>query len=130
MSPSNVELARTGWEAFARGDLDALRPLLDPEVKWHGGDPSAPYACHSSQEVLAFMARANERQSPEGRMAAELVDVADFGDRVVVVIRPGDPVRAGELRANMTTFRNGKVIEMVAFESPEEALAAASGGAR
>ncbi len=76
------------------------------------------------------MARANERQSPEGRMAAELVDVADFGDRVVVVIRPGDPVRAGELRANMTTFRNGKVIEMVAFESPEGALAAASGGAR
>jgi ketosteroid isomerase-like protein len=123
MTPSNVELVRTAWEAFADGDLHALSPLLDPEVEWHGGDPSSPYACHNREEVLAFIVKAKERQSREGRLAAELVDVTEFGDQVVAVIRPAD--RDGELRANLTTFRDGKVIEMVGFESPEAALAAA-----
>jgi hypothetical protein len=44
---------------------------------------------------------------------------------VVVIMRPSG---AGEddphLRANVTTFRDGKVVEMVAYESPDEALAA------
>ena len=39
MSESNVELARGGYEAIMRGDLDAIGELLDPDVKWHGGDP-------------------------------------------------------------------------------------------
>lgn len=126
MTASNVELARRGFEAMARGDLDAIRPLLDPEVKWHGGDPSASGACHNSQEALAFMARAQKRRSREGRGLGELVDVIGVGDQVVVVIRPADPEEhATELRANLTTFRDGKVIEMVAFETQEAALAAA-----
>jgi ketosteroid isomerase-like protein len=36
-----VEIARRGFEAVMRGDLDVIGELLDPEVKWHGGDPSA-----------------------------------------------------------------------------------------
>lgn len=126
MTSSNLELARRGWEAVARGDLDAIRPLLHPDVKWHGGDPSAPYACHNSEEVLSFMARARERNSREGQFLGELVDVIDAGDQVVLVIRRPDD-EPGELRANLTTFRDGKVVEMVAFPSPEAALAATAG---
>ena len=100
-----------------RGDLDAIGELLDPEVKWHGGDPSAEGACRNRDEALAFMRRARSR-NPMG----ELVDVIDAGDRVVVVIRPHEQAK---LRANLTTFRDGKVIEMVAFETPEDALTAA-----
>ena len=72
------------------------------------------------------MARARETSAREGRGLAELVDVIDLGDRVVVVIRPPDAAEPGELRANLTTFRDGKVTEMVAFESPEAAIAAAT----
>lgn len=117
MSPSNVEIARCGFEAVMRGDFDAIGELLDPQVKWHGGDPSAEGACGNREEALAFMRRARSR-NPIG----ELVDVIDAGDRVVVVIRPA---RSAELRANLTTFRDGKVIEMVAYATPEDALAAA-----
>jgi hypothetical protein len=42
---------------------------------------------------------------------------------VVVVFRPPDA--PSELRANLTTFRGGKVVEMVAYPSPEAAIAAA-----
>ena len=50
------------------------------------------------------------------------MDVIGVGDQVVAVMRPPG---ADALRANLTTFRNGKFVEMVAFESPEAALAAA-----
>ena len=99
------------------GDLEAIGELLDPEVKWHGGDPSAEGACGNREQALAFMRRVRSR-NPMG----ELVDVIDAGDQVVVVMRPAN---GAELRANLTTFRDGKVIEMVAYETPEDALTAA-----
>ena len=34
MSPENVEIVRRGWEAWVRGDLDALLELCDPAVEW------------------------------------------------------------------------------------------------
>lgn len=70
----------------------------------------------SERVGLVFMRRVRSR-NPMG----ELVDVVDAGDPVVV-IRPHD---LAELRANLTTFRDGKVIEMVAYETPEDALTAA-----
>jgi ketosteroid isomerase-like protein len=61
-----------------------------------------------------------------GRGMGELVDVIGVGDQVVVIIRP--KVDGGGLRAptaNLTTFREGKAIEMVHYPDPEDALAAA-----
>jgi ketosteroid isomerase-like protein len=122
MAESNVELARRGFEAALRGDLDAIGELLAPEVSWHGGDPSAPGACHGRGEVLAFMRRSEVIRG--GRF--ELVDVVGAGDQVVVIMRPpsdgGEPASAV---ANLTTFRGGKVIEMVHYPNADDALAAA-----
>jgi ketosteroid isomerase-like protein len=124
MAESNVELVRHGWEAALRGDLDAIRDLLDPDVKWHAGDPSAAYACQNRDQALTFMARARGRGPLAERV--ELVDVVDAGDNVVVVTRrggaEGDP---GQLSANLTTFRDGRVVEMVHYADADEAIAAA-----
>ena len=122
MSESNVELVRRGYEAIARGDFELIEEILDPEVVWHGSDGPGTDSCHNRAEALQFMRAARRRGALE-----ELVDVIDAGDSVVVVMRPR---RSGEpddshLRANVTTFRDGKVIRMVAHESPEAALAAA-----
>jgi ketosteroid isomerase-like protein len=121
MAETNVELARRGYEAALRGDLDAIRTLLDAHVKWHGGDPSAPGSCHNRDQALEFM-----RQALSRRGVGELVDVIGAGDKVVVVIRP--PVEEGgqaDPVANLTTFRDGKVVEMVHYPNPADALAAA-----
>jgi len=89
MAETNVELARRGYEAALCGDLDAILELLDPDVKWHGGDPSAPGACHNRDQALAFMRQARLRGG-----VGELVEVLDAGDRVVVIMRP--PAQEGE----------------------------------
>jgi ketosteroid isomerase-like protein len=121
MTESNAEIARRGFQAALSGDVDAIREFLDPDVQWHAGDPSAPGACTNREQALEFMRRARSR-----RRLGELVDVLDAGDKVVVIMRP--PSENGEptaLSANLTTFRNGKAIEMVHYPNPEDALAAA-----
>jgi ketosteroid isomerase-like protein len=121
MSTANVEAARRGYEAIVRGDLDAVGELLDPEVKWHAGDPTAEGTCQNREQALRFMSRP-ERPQPVGA----LMDVIDAGDRVVVIMRPpGSPSEPGLLHANLTTFRDGKVVEMIHYDDPQDALAAA-----
>lgn len=119
MSGSNAQLVREGFAAVERGDFDLIADLLDPEVKWHGGDPAS--GCQNREEALTFMRGAMRRTG------ARLVEVIEAGpDRVVVVLQPrgepGEPLPPR--RANVTTLRDGRVVEMVAYETPEQACAA------
>jgi ketosteroid isomerase-like protein len=121
MSATNLDIARRGYEAVARGDVEALRELLDPAVRWHGGDPDGAGGCQGADEVIAFIRQAQLRGP-----LPELVDVIAAGAQVVVVLRPAaEPGEEPVLRANLTTVRDGRVVEMVAHESPQDALAAA-----
>jgi len=117
---SNGELVRRGFEAARRGDLDALRELLHPDVRWHGGDPSAAGACANCEQALGVMGEARARGP-----LPELVDVIEAGEKVVVVLRHASGEGEGAIRANLTTFRDGRVVEMVHFPRLADALAAA-----
>jgi ketosteroid isomerase-like protein len=121
MSESNAELARRGYEAASRGDLEVIAGLLDDEVRWHGGDPSEPGACRNSGEALEFMRQAIARDG-----IGELVDVIEAGEQVVVILRSAGPGADEEtgLTANLTTFRAGKAVEMVHYSNAADALAA------
>jgi ketosteroid isomerase-like protein len=121
MAETNVEVAQRGFEAVLRGDFDLVSGLLDRDVKWHGGDPGAPGACHGREQALAFMRRARDRLGE-----LEVVDVVGAGDKVVVIMGPPAPDggRAWTV-ANLTTFRDGKVVDMVHYPDPDDALAAA-----
>ena len=121
MTESNLELARRGYEAVVRGDLEAVRELLDPDVKWHGGDPTAEYACRNREQAIAFMRQARTRAA-----MGEPVELIDAGEKVVVIMRrTADDGQSTELVANLTTFRDGKVVEMVHYPNPDDARAAA-----
>jgi ketosteroid isomerase-like protein len=120
VTETNVETARRGFEAALRGDLDAIGELLDPDVRWHGGDPSAPGACHNRDQALAFMRKSEVIRG--GRV--ELVDVVAVGDKVVVIMRPpsGGDEPAPPV-ANLITLRQGKVVEIVHYPNAADALA-------
>jgi ketosteroid isomerase-like protein len=117
VNESNSELARRGWEAAQRGDLETIGELLDPDVKWHGGDPSS--GCQNRVQTLEFMRRAASR-----RALPELVDVVGAGDKVAVILARPAEQGGKELVANVSTFRDGRVIEMVHYADANEALAA------
>jgi len=117
---SNLDRARAGYEAIMRGDLDAIRELLDPEVKWHGGDPA--YGCQNRKQTLHWM---TENWARQGGPPGEVVEFLDAGDKVVVIIRRTGDDGESELVANLTTFRDGKVVEMVHYPNPDDARAAA-----
>ena len=121
MTDTNTELARRGFEAIAHGDFDAIAELLDPDVKWHGGDPAD--GCQNREQALALDAK--RPATPSGPLP-ELVDVVGAGERVVVIMQPPpsaeDP--APQRTANLATFRDGKVVEMVHYDDAADALAA------
>lgn len=120
-----VALVRRGWAAFARGDLDAVTEILDPQVQWYPAEePDAEGACHSRDEALAFIRRA----IADG-VGADLVDVRDAGDRVVLLLhrhQPPDCDERPEPHGELVTVREGRITEMVIYWTVGETLAAAA----
>ena len=118
---SNADIAREGFAAIARGDVDAISAFLDPDVKWHAGNPAD--GCQSRGQALAWIRGRDARGV--GPLPA-LVDVVEAGDRVAVIMQPhpseDDP--APSRTANLATFRDGRVVEMVHYEDAAAALAA------
>jgi ketosteroid isomerase-like protein len=74
MSQSNIELARLGFGTVAKGDLEALREILDPDVQWHGSEGSTRDSCHNREEALQLLSQAM-RRGPVGELV-EIIDVA------------------------------------------------------
>ena len=124
MTRSDVELLRSAWDAFTRGDVDAAVAALDPEVRWYGaGEPDGEGACQNREEATAFIRRARA----EG-LTAELLDVREAGDRLVAVIHthaPPDWQHGPEPHGELVTVRDGKIAEMIVFPTVEDALTAA-----
>jgi ketosteroid isomerase-like protein len=122
MNPmSNSALARQCFAAIARGDVDAITEFLDPDVKWHGGN--AADGCQNRNQTLAWIrGRGGRRPGP----LPELVDVVESGDRVVVIMQPPAVDQGPRPRrtANLATFRDGRVVEMIHYDDAAAALAA------
>ena len=81
LSTENVDLIRTAYEAYARGDVQSLLELVDPELEWTYLDPSLedpdPEVCHGRHELRAGL----DRQAQRG-LKAELEEVVGNADRV------------------------------------------------
>jgi hypothetical protein len=122
MTAELLDKTRAGLEAWLSGDVDALAPMLDPEVEllwWSPGE----WDCHGSDEVLSLL---RERKS-EGVETAE-VELIDAGGEKIVASRVAtsqDGPGAGLRPATLIIFRGDKVIKMRQFRYCEEALAAA-----
>lgn len=86
MDHPNAQLARRAWDAIARGDAEALRAALAPDLIWHATAPGTPWAgVHQGMEAaIDMLARVGEATDA---FDADLVDVLASDERVLILFR-------------------------------------------
>ena len=128
MANDNVELIRNAYEAYAKGDLEAMLGLVDSDLEWTYLDPGLedpqPQVCHGRHELESALERRAERG-----LTTELEEVVGNGDRVMVVARtPGvDAYRArpaDDRNFSVLTVRDGRIVALRDYRDRDEALAA------
>lgn len=121
----NLEVVRSVYAAFGRGDLEAILAVLDPQVSWRTpGAPDLPTA-GQRQGVSAVREFFGLLLSTFDLVDFQPQDFLAAGDKVVVLgtSREG-PKGSGRLVdfrwVHVFTFRNGRI---VAFEEPADVSA-------
>lgn len=134
MSQQNVQVIRRGFEAFARGDIDAVLDLVDGEVDW--APAIAPIlgvdAVHGKDALRRFFTQDLFEGFDEFR--AEPLSFEDLGNEVLVISRyTGRGERSGleldQTFASVYTFRGGKIVAMRDYGTRSDALEAVEGAA-
>jgi ketosteroid isomerase-like protein len=127
MSSENVAVVRRGYEALARGDVDAFLGLLDPRVEWTHPD-GVPYGgthrgIAGMQEVLRLWGESYE----EMRVIPE--EFLDAGDAVVVIgrylVRPRGADELDTWFVNVFELADGKVVRFRDYSDKAVRLAGA-----
>ena len=112
---------RAGLEAWQRGEVSALEPLLDPAVEllwWERGE----WDCHGRDAVLGCL-----RERVASGVNGGEIDLAEAGEDRLVVSRRGvldEGPAAGLSPAALIALRDGRVVSMQQFQSRDDALAA------
>jgi uncharacterized protein len=126
MSELNVELVRFGYEAYDRGDIDAVLETLDPEVEWK--QVEQPMTVRGREGVL----RAWEEWSDpfQDDLHASVEELIDAGDRVIAVVRHRGTGKQSGVKLDLRTYlvytvRDGKIVRMVEYTERADALRAA-----
>jgi uncharacterized protein len=127
MSRENIEVARRGYEAFARGDLDAVLELMDPEIEAHDPPEMPDAAIHRGHEAV----RRDWEQTAEllDDFSIEVEKYIDAGDELVVylIYRGRGRESGAEVEARMAhiwTIREGKSIRLRQYLDRSDALEA------
>lgn len=122
--PTNTDIVRTGYAAFARQDIPAVLAMLDDDIEWYAPDelPAGGHY-HGPDGVLEFFGKLVETYT-ELRVEPDRFLGAD-DDRVVVEGhhrgRLGDtPFEIGFV--HIWTFRGGSAIAFREYEDSGKLL--------
>jgi ketosteroid isomerase-like protein len=119
---STLTLARQGFDAWRRGDFDALEQIFAPDVQWRWFEPG-DWDCHNRDDVMRTLRQRHAAGFAEGRL-----NFRDAGpDAVIVTAHPSEIGGPGwpEETSTVIRLRDGKVVEMQDYRTEAEALAAA-----
>jgi ketosteroid isomerase-like protein len=127
MSQENVEIVRRVYEAANRSDWDAAFRAAHPEFE--ATFQRGPFAgTHRGRE--AVQAQLADQRVAFDSLIMEPLELRDSGDQVVAIVRtrlrPRGSSAEFEIRnGHLWTVRDGEVLSLVSFPSPEQALEAA-----
>ena len=130
MSQTDVDLVRASWEAWERGDMDAIFAFYDPEIVWdqtrYGGAELASLY-HGHDGVRQFF---REWLAPFESFYAHAEDFIDAGEAVVVRCRQGGRGKQSGAEVHMPPYwqvyrlRDGRAVRIEVYTNQSEALAA------
>jgi ketosteroid isomerase-like protein len=131
MSQENVEIVRRAFDAYTRGDIDAVLALCAEDIVITQAPevPGVPPQQHGHEGVLEAFSLWPE-QWEDFRIEIQRV-VADPGDYVIVATRQSGRGRQSGVKVESTDFtfvfrvRDEKVAEWRIFVRESQALAAA-----
>jgi ketosteroid isomerase-like protein len=127
MSAANIDLVRTGLEAYNSADLDALVAMCHPEVEFRtsGIFPGLKPVYRGHQGLREFWRDFYETWES---LTNEVEDLRAEGDRVVALFtyhaRGRDGIEVRRRGATVFTIRNGLAFRMATYASWEDALRA------
>jgi ketosteroid isomerase-like protein/catechol 2,3-dioxygenase-like lactoylglutathione lyase family enzyme len=119
MNSDNAGLIRNGFQAFLRGDFEALRELMEPDAQWLWWEP-IPGDCHDRDKVIATL-----RARHEEGVVTGLNHVIEGGEKVLVEItgpRLEEWGVPGGQACMVVTMRDGRIVRMQDHRSRDEAL--------
>ena len=128
MSDENLEIVLAGIESWNQGDIREVLDIIHRDLEWHPGplllDVDEVYRGHEG--VLRFW---DEFVSPFESLTLEPLRRAASRDEVVVEARfrarGRDGIEGDAFTYQRFTMRDGKLARFEAYDSWEEALAAA-----
>lgn len=82
----HMELLKTGYEAFSKGDLDTVRERFAPDIRWHiPGRSQLAGTYDGIDEVFGFFGKLIELTA--GTFTIEIHDMLGSDDHVVVLAK-------------------------------------------
>jgi hypothetical protein len=123
MTHPNEELVRRAFDAFASGDVETLRGLIDPGSVWHAAGRNRLAGDHRGVEaILGYFARTMELTG--GTFRTELHDVVANDEHAVSLFMARgqrDGKTLGARNVLVTHVRNGKLGETWLFSGDQYA---------
>jgi ketosteroid isomerase-like protein len=128
MSQGNVEVVRKGYEAFERGDIQAVLSLLDSEIETRVDRTLPDWEPRYGHD--GFISFLQAWLEPWETYRIEVDELIDAGERVLVVCREfGRRKDTGfeieQAAYHVWTLKDEKAVRLDAFIERSEALEAA-----
>jgi ketosteroid isomerase-like protein len=129
MSEENVGVIRTAYDAFARGDLEAVSQLQAPTIEWQTSVEDPDAATHRGRVAVRRYIEGYMETFPGLR--ADLEECVEApGDRVLATVRYTGRARASGMDMDwrqwiVYTFEEGMIVRGEEYFGRHQALEAA-----
>ena len=128
MSQENVEVIRSGYEAFNRGDYEATFEMMDSAITWQPADRTPFAGTYQGREAVRKLLESWLEAFDHVRWEPD--DFFDAGDQVVAFVRQTSRGKQSGAEiavhvGHIWTLREGKAVRWQGFPERDEALEAA-----